>query len=135
MDEPVKTGRSVSGAMRERILAALEDAKGVDIQTLDVRKLTDITDYMVVVTGTSNRHIQTLSERVLGFMRESGWKPIGIEGQESRDWILVDFVDVVVHIMRSATRRHYDLESLWSKAFQKPVQRAETDSRGKRQSA
>ncbi len=121
MNEPVKTPRSLPDAMCDRVTAALEDAKGVDIKALDVRKLTDITDYMVVVTGTSSRHIQTLSERVLEFMLESGWKPMGIEGEESREWILVDFVDVVVHIMLNATRRHYDLESLWNEAFQKPV--------------
>ncbi len=131
MNEPVKATRSMPGAMRDRVVAALEDAKGVDIIALDVRKLTDITDYMVVVTGTSGRHIQTLSERVLEFMLESGWKPIGIEGEESREWILVDYVDVVVHIMLNATRRHYDLESLWNEAFQKPVQLAEAGSQEK----
>lgn len=117
--------------MCDRVTAALEDAKGADIKVLDVRKLTDITDYMVVVTGTSGRHIQTLCERVLEFMLESGWKPIGIEGEESREWVLVDFVDVVVHIMLNATRRHYDLESLWNEAFQKPVQLAEAGSQEK----
>ncbi len=124
MDEPIKTTRAVPDAMCDRVVAALEDAKGVDIKALDVRKLTDITDYMVVVTGTSGRHIQTLCERVLAFMLESGYKPVGLEGEESREWILVDFVDVVVHIMLDATRRHYDLESLWNEAFQKPVQLA-----------
>jgi len=124
VDEPIKMTRSVPDAMCERVVAALEDAKGVDIKALDVRKLTDITDYMVVVTGTSGRHIQTLCERVLAFMLESGYKPVGLEGEESREWILVDFVDVVVHIMLDATRRHYDLESLWNEAFQKPVQLA-----------
>ena len=117
--------------MCDRVVAALEDAKGVDVKVLDVRRLTDITDYMVVVTGTSGRHIQTLSERVLEFMLELDWKPIGIEGEESREWILVDFVDVVVHIMLNATRRHYDLESLWNEAFQKPIQLAEAGSQGK----
>ncbi len=131
MNEPVKTDRPVSGAMCERVVAALEDAKGVDIRALDVRKLTGITDYMVVVTGTSGRHIQTLAERVLEFMRESGYKPIGIEGEESREWILVDFADVVVHIMQNAARRYYDLESLWNEAFQKPVEPVEAGSRGK----
>ena len=131
VNEPVKTTRPVSGAMCDRVVAALEDAKGVDIKTLDVRKLTDITDYMVVVTGTSGRHIQTLSERVLEFMLELDGEPPGIEGEESREWILVDFVDVVVHIMLNATRRHYDLESLWDEAFQEPVQLAEAGSQGK----
>ncbi len=117
--------------MCDRVVAALEDAKGFDIKVLDVRKLTDITDYMVVVTGTSDRHVKTLSNRVLEFMLELHWKPIGIEGEESRDWILVDFVDVVVHVMRNSTRRHYDLESLWSEVFLNPVQLVEAGSQGK----
>ena len=131
MNEPVKTTTPVSDAMCDRVVAALEDAKGFDIKVLDVRKLTDITDYMVVVTGTSDRHVKTLSNRVLEFMLELHWKPIGIEGEESRDWILVDFVDVVVHVMRNSTRRHYDLESLWSEVFLNPVQLVEAGSQGK----
>ena len=103
--------------MREVVLAALEDAKGEEIKVLDVRNMTDITDYMIVATGTSDRHIKTQTTRVLEQMHQSGWRHRGVEGEESRDWILVDFVDVVVHIMRSATRKRYDLEGLWDKTF------------------
>ena len=99
------------------VTAALDEAKGVDIKVLDVRNLTDITDYMVVVTGTSDRHIKTLAARVQEFMLEKNWKPLGMEGEESRDWVLVDYVDVVVHIMRDRVRKHYDLESLWNETF------------------
>ncbi len=107
---------SESARMCEVALAALEDAKGVHARRLDVRKLTDITDYMIVVTGASERHVKTLAERVLEQMRRAGWKPLGMEGDGAdgaRDWVLVDFVDVVIHIMRAQTREHYDLESLW----------------------
>ena len=103
--------------MREVVLAALEDAKSEDVKVLDVRKLTDITDYMIVATGTSDRHIKTQTTRVLEQMRESGWKHRGVEGEESKDWVLVDFVDVVIHIMRGSTRKRYDLEGLWDKTF------------------
>ena len=101
--------------MCEVAQAALEDAKGESIRALDVRKLTDITDYMLVVTGASERHVKTLAERVLEGMRAAGWKHLGVEGFDAptADWVLVDFVDVVVHIMRAQTREHYDLESLW----------------------
>ena len=105
--------------MRDTVDAALNDAKGLDIESLDVRELTDITDYMIVVTGTSDRHIKTLADRVLEFMQEKGWKPLGMEGEESKDWVLVDYVDVVVHIMRQSTREHYDLESLWNETLGK----------------
>ncbi len=99
------------------VTAALDEAKGVDIKVLDVRNLTDITDYMVVVTGTSDRHVKTLAARVQEFMLEKNWKPLGMEGEESRDWVLVDYVDVVVHIMRDRARKHYDLENLWNETF------------------
>ncbi len=94
-------------------MAALEDAKGEDARLLDVRKLTDVTDYMIVVTGTSERHVKSLAAHVLEGMREVGWKHVGMEGEQDNDWVLVDFVDLVVHIMRTRTRERYDLESLW----------------------
>lgn len=100
-------------AMRDAAVAALEDAKGENIRVLDVRGLTDITDFMVVASGASDRHVKALAERVRDEMREAGWRPIGIEGEEEPDWILLDFVDVVVHVMHPRARAHYDLESLW----------------------
>ncbi len=103
--------------MCEVALAALDDAKGEQARLLDVRKLTDVTDYMIVVTGASERHVKTLAERVLDKMREAGWKHLGMEGEQERDWVLVDFVDVVVHIMRAQTRERYDLESLWDETL------------------
>ncbi|MDD9857955.1 MAG: ribosome silencing factor [Gammaproteobacteria bacterium] len=99
--------------MCEVAQAALEEAKGDNIVVLDVRQLTDITDYMIVATGTSERHVKTLAERVLERMREAGWRHLGMEGFEDADWVLVDFVDVVVHIMRPPTRQRYNLEGLW----------------------
>jgi ribosome-associated protein len=103
--------------MCETVIASMEDAKGLDIKSLDVRNLTDITDYMIVATGSSDRHVKTISDRVLEFMAKQGWKPLGVEGDNAREWILVDYVDVVVHIMREQTRKHYDLESLWNETF------------------
>lgn len=108
-----ETTQSESVRMREIALAALEDAKGEDIRLLDVRELTDITDCMIVVTGASERHVRTLADRLLERMREAGWKHLGVEGDRERDWVLVDFVDVVVHIMRASARERYDLEGLW----------------------
>lgn len=103
--------------MCKTVIASMEDAKAIDIKSLDVRNLTDITDYMIVATGTSDRHVKTISDRVLEFMTKQGWKPLGLEGDNAREWILVDYVDVVVHIMREQTRKHYDLESLWNETF------------------
>lgn len=103
--------------MRDTVLDALEEVKGQDIAVLDVTGLTDICDCMIVVSGASDRHIKTLAERVLERMHGAGWRQIGIEGEDARDWVLVDFVDVVVHIMRRETRKRYDLEGLWDRTF------------------
>lgn len=116
-DRNSRGDRGESQAMREVACAALEDAKGDNIVRLDVRKLTDITDAMLVVTGASERHVRTLAERVLERMRAAGWRPLGVEGLEDADWVLVDFVDVVVHIMRAPARARYNLEGLWDERF------------------
>lgn len=98
------------------IHAALEDAKAHDIAVLDVRKVSDFTDYMVIATGTSNRHVQSTAERVVDTLRQHGQRPVGVEGKQIGDWILVDFGDVVVHVMREQTRDFYNIEKLWSDA-------------------
>ncbi|MEM7194503.1 MAG: ribosome silencing factor [Pseudomonadota bacterium] len=104
---------SESRKMLEVALNALEEAKGEDIRVLNVSNLTDVTDYMIIASGTSDRHNKTLANRVLEDMHEVGWAHLGVEGEAVKEWILVDFVDVVIHIMRAQTRKHYDLESLW----------------------
>ena len=95
---------------------ALEDAKTQNIAVLDVRKISDFTDYMVIATGTSNRHVQSSSDKVVETLRGHGMRPVGIEGKQLGDWVLIDFGDVVVHVMREQTRDFYNLEKLWSDA-------------------
>ena len=95
-------------------IAALEDLKGLDITVIDVTKQTDVTDYMIVATGTSNRHVKSLANNVVEEMLKLDIKPHGVEGLEDGEWVLVDLVDVVVHIMLSQTRKFYDIERLWS---------------------
>lgn len=95
-------------------IAALEDLKGLDITEIDVTKQTDVTDYMIVATGTSNRHVKSLANNVVEEMLKRDIKPLGVEGLEDGEWVLVDLVDVVVHIMLSQTRKFYDIERLWS---------------------
>lgn len=103
-----------SAELKQLVVDALDDLKGVHIVDLDVRELTDVMDYLVIASGTSNRHVKSLADNVLTRARESGLRPLGVEGQDSADWVLVDFGDVVVHVMLPATRDFYDLERLWS---------------------
>ncbi len=96
------------------IVAALEDVKGHDIVTLDVRKMTNVTDYMIVASGTSSRHVKALIENVADRAREAGRRPIGIEGEEGGEWVLLDLQDALVHVMLPKVREFYNLEKLWS---------------------
>jgi ribosome-associated protein len=95
---------------------ALEDAKARDITVLDVRKISDFTDYMVIATGTSNRHVQSTADKVVDALRTHGVRAVGMEGGKTGDWVLIDFGDVVAHVMREEIRDFYNLEKLWSDA-------------------
>ena len=92
---------------------ALDDMKGQSIRCIDVSKLTSITDFMVIVTGTSNTHIRALADSTVKKARESDVKVIGVEGRLQAEWVLVDLGDVVVHIMSAPVRALYKLEELW----------------------
>lgn len=96
------------------IIAALEDLKAVNTVTLDVSSLTDVMDYLVITSGTSSRHVKSLADNVSVEAKKQGMRPLGMEGEEAGEWVLVDFGDVVVHVMLPATRDFYDLERLWS---------------------
>ncbi len=100
--------------LKDLVIQALEDVKGQEIVCMDVSELTDITDFMVVVSGGTNRQVKALVNNVVEDARKSGVKPIGVEGQEQGDWVLVDLADVIVHVMLPKVRQYYDLERLWS---------------------
>ena len=103
--------------IKELALAALDNLKGKSSVVLDVRKMTDMTDYMVICTGTSNRHVKSLAENVAVELKKQGVQPLGVEGvDQASEWALVDLGDVVVHVMLPDTRDFYDLETLWSVA-------------------
>jgi len=96
------------------VVAALEDVKGLDIVCLDVRGLTDVTDTLVVASGNTTRQVKALAENVIEQCRVLGVRPIGVEGMDTGEWVLVDLGDLVLHVMLPATRAFYELEKLWS---------------------
>ena len=106
-------------------IAALEDLKAKDITTIDGRGKTSITDFMVIASGTSGRHVKSLAENVLEKVKEQGVRPVGNEGLDGGEWALLDLGDVVVHVMQEATREFYDLERLWQGAEQSRAQHQE----------
>jgi ribosome-associated protein len=100
-------------ALERVVLDALADMKAVDVKALDVRGITDITDMMVVASGTSDRHVKSIADRVLQRCKEAGFRPYGIEGERDGEWVLVDLHDLVLHVMLPRVREFYALEKLW----------------------
>ena len=96
------------------VVDALEELKARDVVELDVAELTSVTDVMVVASGTSSRHVSALADNVIEKAKEAGLRPLGVEGQQSGEWVLVDLGDVVAHVMMPETRQLYDLERLWA---------------------
>lgn len=103
-----------SADLKQVVAGALEDVKAQEITWMDVTGQTDVTDYMVVASGTSNRHVKAVVDRVIEHAGEQGIKPIGVEGTELGEWILIDLADIVVHVMLPKAREFYDLERLWT---------------------
>lgn len=101
-------------AVKELAEAALDDLKAVNVEVLDVSSLTDVMEYLVVASGTSNRHVKSLADSVIVAAKKAGVPPLGVEGQDAGEWVLVDLAGVVVHVMLPATRAFYDIERLWS---------------------
>jgi len=103
-----------SEQLSDLVIAALDDIKAKDIVRLDVRDMTTVTDYMVVASGTSNRHVKALVDNVTEKAREAGHRPIGVEGEDGGEWVLLDLQDTLVHVMLPKVREFYNLEKLWS---------------------
>ena len=92
---------------------ALEDMKAVNVKVMDVRRVTDVSDCMVLASGNSDRHVRSIADRVVERAKAAGFRPIGVEGQRDAEWVLVDLNDVLVHVMLPRVREFYALEQLW----------------------
>ena len=105
--------------LKKTILNTLDSNKALDIVSIDLANKSSIADYMIIASGTSSRHIQALSEQVLEKFKSSGVKNCKIEGKESKDWKLIDGIDVIVHIFNPEKRKFYELEKMWSELIPK----------------
>ncbi len=101
-------------ALRKIVVDALEELKAQNITVLDVRGIASFTDLMVVASGTSTRQVKALADKVVEKCRLVGVRPLGVEGEQEAEWVLVDLGDIVVHVMLPQTRDFYNLEKLWS---------------------
>lgn len=101
-------------SLKVTVLNALDNMKARNINTLAVGDITSITDHMIFATGTSTTHIRSIADEVLKETKENDYLPIGVEGENEAEWILIDLGDVVVHVMSPACREYYNLEKLWT---------------------
>ena len=103
-----------TATLRKSVIAALEDLKAKDIREIDVRGKTSIADLLVIASGTSARHVKSIADEVVRFAKKAGVMPLGVEGEQEAEWVLVDLGDVIVHVMLPRIREFYGLERLWT---------------------
>lgn len=106
------------------VTKALSELKGIDIVTLTVKDVSSVTDVMIVCTGTSSRHVKSLADNVVQKVKAKKILPLGVEGGQDSEWVLIDLGDVMVHVMQQRARDYYGLEQLWSRPKAKaPIKR------------
>jgi ribosome-associated protein len=120
---PGKAG-SAKPSLKTVVIDALDDMKALEVKFLDVRELTDIADFMVIASGTSDRHVRSVAQRVVEKAKEAGFRPHGVEGQQDGDWVLIDLNEMIVHVMLPRVREFYGLEKLWDMTVARRVARA-----------
>jgi ribosome-associated protein len=119
-----RPGKAVKASLKSVVIDALADMKALEVKVLDVRGLTDIADFMVIASGTSDRHVRSVAQRVVEKTKQAGYRPHGVEGQQDSDWVLIDLHEMIVHVMLPRVREFYGLEKLWDLTATKRAARA-----------
>ncbi len=109
--------------IKNSVIEALEDLKGLDIRVIDIKGISNFADFMIVASGTSDTHVKALAREASNKLRQEGVKPLGENGADVGEWVLVDFGDVVLHVMRPEVREYYDLEKLWDEDVRELVRK------------
>jgi ribosome-associated protein len=107
--------------LRKQVLSALDELKAKDVKEIDVRGKTSIADILIIASGTSTRHVKSLADEVVRFVKKAGMMPLGVEGEKEAEWVLVDLGDIIVHVMLPRIREFYGLERLWTVGDDMPV--------------
>lgn len=110
---PAARATTRAGDVVKVVEGALDEMKAVNVKVMNVQKLTDITDTMIIASGNSDRHVRSIADRVIEHAKKAGFRPMGVEGERDGEWVLVDLQDVIVHIMLPRVREFYRLENLW----------------------
>jgi len=118
-----KSSKAAKPSLKNVVVDALADMKALDVKVLDVRGLTDIADAMVIASGTSDRHVRSVAQRVVEKAKEAGFRPHGVEGEQDGDWVLIDLSEMIVHVMLPRVREFYGLEKLWDLTLSRRVAR------------
>lgn len=97
------------------VLTSLNDSKAIDIDLFDVKKITNMSDYILIASGNSRRQVNALADKLIQTVKENKFETLGVEGKAEGEWVLVDLGDIIVHIMHPRGRAYYQLEKLWGK--------------------
>ena len=97
------------------VLTSLNDGKAIDVDLYDVKKLTSMSDYILIASGRSRRQVSALADKLIRTVKENKFETLGVEGKTEGEWVLVDLGDIIVHIMHPSSREYYQLEKLWGK--------------------
>ena len=97
------------------VLTSLNDGKAIDVDLYDVKKLTSMSDYILIASGRSRRQVSALADKLIQTVKENKFETLGVEGKNEGEWVLVDLGDIIVHIMHPSSREYYQLEKLWGK--------------------
>jgi ribosome-associated protein len=125
--KPVSAKSDPVDILRRQVLAALDELKAKDVHEIDVRGKTSIADVLIIASGTSTRHVKSLADEVVRFVKKAGMMPLGVEGQREAEWVLVDLGDIIVHVMLPRIREFYGLERLWTVGDDMPAVAANSD--------
>lgn len=121
--------------LEELVLRALADMKAVNVRVMDVRGLTDVADTMIIASGNSDRHVRSIADLVIERAKQAGRRPMGTEGKNDAEWVLVDLQDVLVHVMLPRVREFYALEQLWEAPVVARAQERPAKTRAAKRSA
>jgi ribosome silencing factor RsfS/YbeB/iojap len=124
VSDKAKAAAARAATLKAVVIGALDDMKALEIKVLDVRGLTDVADTMVIASGTSDRHVRSVAQKLVEKTKAAGFRPHGVEGQQDSDWVLIDLNEMIVHVMLPRVREFYGLEKLWDMTATKRAARA-----------